>query len=392
MRATAVARAPPPPRPAAARPARPTPHDGRSGGRARVGGPPRGVRLARASSRDGGGAGPSGDDASPSERATVAGTTVKRGRSNALSDGDDEMSVFGKRDDDDDDDDVRGTVCFDVDDATSAWVLCRFFFIWVVFGYVAVPAYALLVDVPVPDLPPKTQAACLLFSEIGKFIAANAMMDAELGPSQTPRRRCFAGGSADEKKTPSLFPSQTKKLLDKRNVTLGLKCGALASVAARGADFIFGSVDKKNDADVFFVELLNASGDETVASSVSSAASSALDLFGSLRFDPAALAAALVASTLVAPVTEELFFRGFLLPAIEKRAPFANGAFANGVTAVVFAAVHFSPKDFPALFVAGAVFGAAQIAARNAQNGLVAPIIAHATFNASVLAEYLWLS
>ena len=37
------------------------------------------------------------------------------------------MSVFGKRDDDDDDDDVRGTARFDVDDATSAWVLCRFF-------------------------------------------------------------------------------------------------------------------------------------------------------------------------------------------------------------------------------------------------------------------------
>ena len=202
------------------------------------------------------------------------------------------MSVFGKRDDDDDDDDdVRGTARFDVDDATSAWVLCRFFFIWVVFGYVAVPAYALLVDVPVTDLPPKTQAACLLFSEIGKLVAANAMMDAELGPKRTPRRRCFAGGSADEK----------KKLLDKRNVTLGLKCGALASVAARGADFIFGSGGEKND--VFFVELLNASVDETVASSVSSAASSALDLFGSLRFDPAALAAAAVASTLVAPVT-----------------------------------------------------------------------------------------
>ena len=167
------------------------------------------------------------------------------------------------------------------------------------------------------------------------------MMDAELGPSQTPRRRCFAGGSADENKT------QTKRLLDKQNVTLGLKCGALASVAARGADFIFNSGGEDNG--VFFVELLNASGDENVASSVSSAASSALDLFGSLRFDPAALAAAAVASTLVAPVTEELFFRGFLLPAIEKRAPFANGAFANGVTALTFAALHFSPKDFPCL-------------------------------------------
>ena len=389
MRAAAVARVSPSSRPAAARPARlravaqrTTGANGESCGRA-SGGQTRVVCLARASSGDEGGVGLSGDDASSNARALEAGTRVGNGGSNAAAsvDGDDEnhhRQIAQSRD--------ARLAPFEIDDATSAWVLCRFAFIWVVFGYVAVPAYALLVDVPVPDLPPKTQAACLLFSEIGKLVAANAMMDAELGPRQTPRRRCFAGGST------LAFPSQTKKLLDKRNVTLGLKCGALASVAARGADFIFGSVDKKNDADVFFVELLNASGDETVASSVSSAASSALDLFGSLRFDPAALAAALVASTLVAPVTEELFFRGFLLPAIEKRAPFANGAFANGVTAVVFAAVHFSPKDFPALFVAGAVFGAASLAARNAQNGLVAPIIAHATFNASVLAEYLWLS
>jgi hypothetical protein len=209
MRATAVARAPPPAAPGGGSPRASNTADGRSGGRARVGGPPRGVRLARASSRDGGGAGPSGDDASPNERATVAGTTVKRGRSNALSDGDDEMSVFGKRDDDDDDDDdddVRGTARFDVDDATSAWVLCRFFFIWVVFGYVAVPAYALLVDVPVPDLPPKTQAACLLFSEIGKFIAANAMMDAELGPS----RRRGGGVSPEGRETPHCFPHKRK--------------------------------------------------------------------------------------------------------------------------------------------------------------------------------------
>ena len=296
------------------------------------------------------------------------------------------MGDFGKRDDDDDDDDAVRVAPFDVDDATSAWVLCRFFFIWVAFGYVAVPAYALLVDVPVPDLPPKTQAACLLLSEIGKLVAANAMLDAELGPKQTPRRRCFAGGSADEKTTRA-FP--LRALLDKQNVALGLKCGALASVAARAADVIFSSTGE--EVSLF---VARAAGDENVASSVSSAAqnssSSALDLFASLRADPVALAAAAVASTLVAPVTEELFFRGFLLPATEKRAPFADGAFAAAVTAFVFAAFHFQPEDFPALFVAGAVFGAASLGSRNTRGGLVAPIIAHATFNASVLAEYLW--
>ena len=279
------------------------------------------------------------------------------------------MSVFGKRDDDDDDDDVRGTVCFDVDDATSAWVLCRFFFIWVVFGYVAVPAYALLVDTPVMDLTPKTQAASLLAAEAGKLVALNAMLDAELGPTRTPRRRCFR--SAEN------VPVPFAALWNTHDVALGVACGALASVAARAADGI----------------TRVSAGDETVAA----ASSSALDLFASIRGDAVALVAAAAASALVAPAAEELFFRGFLLPTVCESAR-RNGRGKNlgegtavAVVAATFAAAHFSPSDFPALFVAGAVFGVASLGSRT-RGGLVAPFLAHAIFNALVLAEYLSLS
>ena len=278
-------------------------------------------------------------------------TGVRRRSNAALSAGDDDEDVR-------DASDVR-LAPFDVDDAKSAWVLCRFFFIWVVFGYVAVPVYALLVDVPVTDLPPKTQAACLFASEFGKLFAANAMLDAELGPTQTPRRRCFssAGNVA--------LPLAT--LINRYDVALGVACGSLASIAARAADLVVVSARQENVS--------------------SSAASSALDLFASLLGDPVALTVAAAASALVAPAAEELFFRGFLLPAVSRRV--RNDLAAIAVVAAAFAAAHFQPSDFPALFVAGAGFGAASLGSR-ARGGLVAPFFAHATFNALVLAEVLW--
>lgn len=367
MRAAAVARVSPSSRPAAARPARlravarrttgPGESGGRaSGGLARVGGPTRVVCLARASSRDEGGVGPSEDDASSNPRAWVAKTRVERGSNAALSvGGDDEKEDH----ENEESRDATRLAPFDVDDATSAWVLCRFAFIWVVFGYVAVPAYALLVETSVMDLTPKTQAAALLASEAGKLVATNAMLDAELGPTRTPRRRCFR--SAD-----------SRNLWNTHDVALGVACGALASVAARAADGIT------------HVEGL---GDETVAA----ASSSALDLFASIRGDAFALVAAAAASALVAPAAEELFFRGFLLPAVCERFRKngrGNDLAAVAVVAATFAAAHFSPSDFPALFVAGAVFGAASLGSRT-RGGLVAPFLAHAIFNALVLAEYL---
>jgi len=378
MRAAAVARVSPSSRPAAARPARlravarrTTGPNGESGGRAsgglaRVGGPTRVVCLARASSRDEGGVGPSEDDASSNaRRARVAKTRVERGSNAALSVGGDDEKDESEDENEESRDDAARSASFDVDDATSAWVLCRFAFIWVVFGYVAVPAYALLVETSVMDLSPKTQAAALLASEAGKLVATNAMLDAELGPTRTPRRRCFG------KDVP--FAA----LWNTHDVALGVACGALASVAARAADGI---------TDV------SGLGDETVAA----ASSSALDLFASIRGDAFALVAAAAASALVAPAAEELFFRGFLLPAVRERFLRKNGRgndlgndlAAVAVVAATFAAAHFSPSDFPALFVAGAVFGAASLGSRT-RGGLVAPFLAHAIFNALVLAEYL---
>ena len=382
MRAAAVARVSPLSRPAAARPARlraiarrtigPNGESGgrASGGLARVGGPTRVVCLARASSRDEGGVGPSDDDASSNARAWVAKTRVERGSNAALSVGGDDE----KDHENEESRDAARLAPFVVDDATSAWVLCRFAFIWVVFGYVAVPAYALLVETPVMDLSPKTQAAALLASEAGKLVATNAMLDAELGPARTPRRRCFR--SAEN------VPVPFAALWNTHDVALGVACGALASVAARAADGITHGI---------------SAGDETVAA----ASSSALDLFLSIRGDPFALVAAATASALVAPAAEELFFRGFLLPTVCESAR-RNGRGKNlgknlgegtavAVVAATFAAAHFSPSDFPALFVAGAVFGVASLGSRT-RGGLVAPFLAHAIFNALVLAEYLSLS
>lgn len=371
MRAAAVARVSPSSRPAAARPARlravarrttgPGESGGRaSGGLARVGGPTRVVCLARASSRDEGGVGPSEDDASSNATlAWVAKTRVERGSNAALSVGGDDEKDESEDENEESRDAARLSTPFDVDDATSAWVLCRFAFIWVVFGYVAVPAYALLVETSVMDLTPKTQAAALLASEAGKLVATNAMLDAELGPTRTPRRRCFR--SAD-----------SRNLWNTHDVALGVACGALASVAARAADGI---------------TRVSGLGDETVAA----ASSSALDLFASIRGDAFALVAAAAASALVAPAAEELFFRGFLLPAVRERFRKngrGNDLAAVAVVAATFAAAHFSPSDFPALFVAGAVFGAASLGSRT-RGGLVAPFLAHAIFNALVLAEYL---
>ena len=58
---------------------------------------------------------------------------------------------------------------FDVDDALSAWILLRYVFLWVVFGYVAAPAWAQARGVRVPaDLDPVELALVLAAAEVGK--------------------------------------------------------------------------------------------------------------------------------------------------------------------------------------------------------------------------------
>ena len=102
------------------------------------------------------------------------------------------LSVDGDDEKDHDDEQSRDArlAPFDVDDATSAWVLCRFAFIWVVFGYVAVPAYALLVDTPVMDLPPaRKPRRC--WPRRREARRDKRYAGRRTRADGTPRRRCF---------------------------------------------------------------------------------------------------------------------------------------------------------------------------------------------------------
>jgi membrane protease YdiL (CAAX protease family) len=72
----------------------------------------------------------------------------------------------------------------------------------------------------------------------------------------------------------------------------------------------------------------------------------------------------------LAPIVEELYFRGRLLEALEAR----TGAWTPAlVTSVLFAAIHMIPEFFPALLV----FALALWGLKKRTGGLVAPIIAH---------------
>lgn len=86
----------------------------------------------------------------------------------------------------------------------------------------------------------------------------------------------------------------------------------------------------------------------------------------------------------IAPVVEELFFRGLLLGAMRGR---WGTVIAVAGSAVVFGATHFQPLQFPALAVAGAVFATAAV-----RNGRLGPAVAaHAGFNATTFVALVLL-
>ncbi|HWJ61360.1 MAG TPA: CPBP family intramembrane glutamic endopeptidase [Acidimicrobiales bacterium] len=87
----------------------------------------------------------------------------------------------------------------------------------------------------------------------------------------------------------------------------------------------------------------------------------------------------------VAPIAEELFFRGLLFRAIEKR---WNQWWALGLSSAFFGLTHFQPLQFVALTAAGAVFGILVV-----RTGRLGPaIVAHMAFNISTVVVLLWLS
>lgn len=103
------------------------------------------------------------------------------------------------------------------------------------------------------------------------------------------------------------------------------------------------------------------------------------------RVDGAGLVAMAVGVIVVAPIVEELFFRGLLLGAI--RARWGTAAAVIG-SSLVFAATHFQPLQLPALAVAGAVFAGAAV-----RTGRLGPAVAvHAGFNATTFVALVLLA
>ena len=106
----------------------------------------------------------------------------------------------------------------------------------------------------------------------------------------------------------------------------------------------------------------------------------ALDALGNQELSGLMVVALWVGAAVVAPVAEEMFFRGILQN-------FLSGAtrkagFATVLAAGAFALVHFSqPHAVPALFFLGILLGTAYARSGN----LVVPIVIHAVFNLKTL-------
>jgi membrane protease YdiL (CAAX protease family) len=85
----------------------------------------------------------------------------------------------------------------------------------------------------------------------------------------------------------------------------------------------------------------------------------------------------------IAPIAEELFFRGLLFRALEKR---WDQWWALGLSSAFFALTHFQVLQFLPLMAAGAVFGYLVI-----RTGRLGPaIVAHMAFNISTVVVLLW--
>ncbi|MBI2914637.1 MAG: CPBP family intramembrane metalloprotease [Firmicutes bacterium] len=86
---------------------------------------------------------------------------------------------------------------------------------------------------------------------------------------------------------------------------------------------------------------------------------------------------------ILAPLVEELFFRGLLYPAL--KSSFGRPRAVWG-SAAVFAAVHLYVVHFPSVLLAGVLLAYAY----DSRGSLITPAVAHAFMNAAVLAVFLF--
>lgn len=105
-----------------------------------------------------------------------------------------------------------------------------------------------------------------------------------------------------------------------------------------------------------------------------------------LSKDPKVFLSLLTVTSVMAPLLEEVIFRGFLLTTLTKWLPAPTAAF---VSAGLFGAAHLTSKDFAQLTALGVVLGLTYIRTKN----LATPILIHSFWNSGVLCvlEILYL-
>ncbi|MCE9623803.1 MAG: CPBP family intramembrane metalloprotease [Actinomycetia bacterium] len=93
------------------------------------------------------------------------------------------------------------------------------------------------------------------------------------------------------------------------------------------------------------------------------------------------LALLILVAVVGAPLVEELLYRGLLQGALGRTLTQWRGWLALVLVAALFALVHFSPVEYPGLFLIGLVLGVCAL--RTGRLGL--GIVTHAAFNATAL-------
>ena len=99
-----------------------------------------------------------------------------------------------------------------------------------------------------------------------------------------------------------------------------------------------------------------------------------------------ASAALFIASTLLAPATEEIIYRGYFLGSLQKIG--TPTPVAVVVSALAFSMAHLEPAAFLQLTIVGLALGSAAVVS---EGNLAAPFIAHALYNSALFVNLLFL-
>lgn len=216
-----------------------------------------------------------------------------------------------------------------------------------------------------PSLPPLAQARCGLVSDAAMLAATAALV--AYGATQV---RTVSGGGGGEGEGGGGGGGLRAGL-----AALGVRYAL--TPAALGAGLATAAAGLAGNAALAAALRAPAANTADVAA-LAAAAGGAAPGGGA-----AALALLAAGAVLLGPLHEELFFRGFLQPALG--AAGAAPAAAVAATAAAFALGHASPGDAPQLLSLGLALGALR-ASRIGRDNLAAPTLAHAAYNAAIFA------